>query len=1094
MTQDDNQHSTAQQAEPSSEQTGAQDGQFDRRALGSNDRYQRGGIISWFAANPVAANMLMVAILVLGVMSAFTLRIEGFPLLPPSSISIDVSFDSGSAKQAEEGIAIKLENALKGLAGIKEITSSSTPDGVHLTLTRIAGYDLDQLKQEVKDRVDAVNNLPAGAERPAISKPLWEEHALYINLYGELEQSQLQKVASQFESQLLQQAAITKVIRSGWRRPEISIEVDEYKLEALGLSIAELGERIGSEIRSVSQATLKNAKRSITLKADHRVKHADDLKRTVVQVTPAGHVTYLEDIAKVSEGFEETPNVLSRFQGQPSISLQLIVDKSADIVAVSNAAKGLVEQWQSHQQLPPGMSMALWWDQSGFMLDRLNLMLKNGAIGMLLVMLVLALFLNIRVAFWVGMGLPICFAGSLILMGENFMALTLNDLTTFGFIIVLGLLVDDAVVVGESVYTARQAHGDTLAATIEGVRRVAVPTLFGVMTTIAAFYPLSFVVGEMGAIFSQFALIAVACLLFSMLESKLILPAHLSHLNTQKQRSAGLAGAFSSLQHKADQSLIFVRLRYYEPLLALVSRRRYAFLAAFFALFIAVMAMIPTGLVRVLFFPEIPRDIIEITFTAEPGQGYGVTHDLVDSLELAIEQLNQQSIDEHGAGAGFLKHLQSQVLDDVSGELILELHSADTRALSVKQIVAQIRASVAKPPGIKRLSLVTDFGNMTDLEINFLSANSDGLRRANDGLLAALVGMDGITEFESDLAAGRLQYGFELNALGRSKGLTRQSLAQQIHYAYQGFEVDRIQRGEDEVKILVRYPKQARQDVTKLQAMRVRSPSGDVLPLLTVANLTQNYVVSEINRVDNRNATSIVVGVDKSKISPDEVLSILQAEVLPRLQAEDASLQIKIDGESAEEALIMNSLMQVFLLSLLLIYTLLAIPLKSYLQPLIIMMAIPFGFVGAMLGHWVSGLAISILSIKGVLALSGVVVNDSLLLVSRFNELRALGQGVKAAALQAGRDRMRAVVLTSLTTFVGLYSLLQESSEQAAYLIPAAASLAYGILFATLITLLLIPVLLMLQYDIACLLTRNKRTQAHARVPVTEKTVQHDVG
>ena len=1027
------------------------------------------GVIAWFAGNPVAANLLMMSILILGIISGFGLRIEGFPLIDPTSITVNVNYSSGNARQAEEGIAIKIEEALQGVEGIKEIRSTSTADGATVTVERVSGYDLERLNSEVKNKVDGIYGFPVAAEKATISKQLWEENALWIDLYGDIDQHSLQQLTRQFELALLRLPAINKVTKSGWQTPEIAIEVDEMALQAHGLTLGELARRVGNESLSEVSGELRSADGVIRLKADRQRYRYQEFAELVVATHSDGSVTRLADIATITDGFEETPRILSRFQGKPAINLQVIVDRNSSILEVADAARQLSREWRDNGRLPAGVDIALWWDKSTFMVDRLTLLVKNGAIGILLVMAVLAVFLNLRVAFWVGMCLPVCFAGALLVMGESMLNLTLNDLTSFGFIIVLGILVDDAVVVGESIYSTRQARGDTLQSTIIGVKRIAVPTMFGVLTTVAAFYPLSLIKGELGQIFGQFALVAVVCLLFSLLESKLILPAHLANIDTRlrPQPQSNLLGrGFQQLQQRANDLLVWIDEHCYQPAVHRAIRYRYAALVVFLALFVLVVGMIPAGKVKMVFFPNIARDVIAINYTAEEGSGYGISHGLAYDIEALVDTLNAGWQQQMPDSSAVIARIQTQVLQDRQGSVVMELSPAAERMVAVAEVEQALREALVNVEGIRQLQVIASDGGFSDFELKLLADDRQQLQRGVDRLVAALDAMPAVNDIQNDFKAGQPQLVFELTAEGRARGMTMAGLARQIQQAFYGAEVQRLQRGKDEVKVRVRYPAAQRRDITVLQRARIRTPDGAIVPLSAVARMVSQPSVSEINRINGRLAATISADVDKTLMAPAEVLARLQQTVLTELQRREPGLEVLQGGETAQEEETKASMLTMFCLSLMLIYILLAVPLKSYWQPLLIMSVIPFGIVGAILGHWFSDLAISILSLNGILALSGVVVNNSLLLINRFNELRGAGEEVLSAIVSAGRHRFRAILLTSVTTYAGLASLLLETSEQAQYLIPAAASLAYGILFSTLITLVLVPVLLTITDDV----------------------------
>lgn len=1024
------------------------------------------GVVSWFITNPVAANLLMLVILMAGLATAFSLRIEGFPSLDPTSISIDVTYESGDARQTEEGIALKVEEALQGMPGVKSIRSISTPDGANINIERTSGYDLDRLNTDIKNRVDGIFGFPEAAERPIVSQQQWEEDALWISVYGDVGQRDLQNVARSLENALLSLPSVKKVDMAGWRVPEISVEVNEQTLQAYDLTLDEVVEIVRSESLSETSGELRSEDGIILLKADKQRYYYQEFANIVVAMHPNGSQLRLADIAEIVDGYEERPNVLSRFQGKPAINLKVRVDRNDNIVTIAEDARQLVQEWKELQKLPVGVDMELWWDQSKGMIERLSLMLENGLIGILLVMLVLSIFLNVKVAFWVGMGLPVCFAGGLILMGGSFFDLTLNQLTTFGFVLVLGILVDDAVVVGESVYTAKRHLGNSPESTAIGVNRVAVPSVYGVLTTVAAFYPLSLVAGELGSLFSQFALICTGCLLFSLIESKLILPAHLRNLDPHRSNGNSLPGrTLTKLQQYADLLLSHIKQNLYRPLIKQALNFRYAVLCIFLSVFVLVVGLVPSGRVGLNFFPDIPEEIVSITFSVEQGAGYGAAHKQATLIESSVNKLNARWREEYPDKVDVVARSYLLVSDDRNGSMSIELSPIEHRAIDTLSVAKAIEEDLQLAEGLQELVVSVEDFEDKDFVLNLLSDDPNSLSDAADKIMQVLARIKGVEDLNNNVAAGQPQLTFELTSEGRALGMSTESLARQIQQSFFGAEVQRIQRGKDEVKVRVRYPSQERQDLTDLQNARVRTPNGETVALLTVATLQQSYTVTEINRIDGFKSATISANIDETELDADDLMDSLDETVFEEIRAQFPQMQIISDGDDAEEEESFGSLLLIFAFSLLLIYILVAIPLKSYWQPLVIMSAIPFGIVGAIIGHWVSDQSLNILSINGILALSGVVVNDSLLLVNRYNQLRDEGMDLHDAMIEAGSQRMRAILLTSLTTCLGLFSLLQETSEQAQFLIPAATSLAYGIIFATLISLILVPILLFIAYD-----------------------------
>ncbi len=1029
------------------------------------------GLIPWFARNPVAANLLMVLVIALGVMTAGSLRKEAFPSMEPSSLSISVSYDSGSADLSEEGVAMKIEEALEGISGIDTVTSTSTDRSVSVTVTKVDGYDLDVLLRDVKAAVDGISTFPADAKNPVISKARREEHALTLQLYGDADRRTLQHLADALKTDLLSKANISSVSISGKLDPQMVIEVDEGRLQALGLSLSDVEAAVNAGSSDTMTAVLRNRDVYLQLKASEQADTRETFRDIPLVTVADGTIIRLGDVASVRDTFDDSTAVLSRFNDHSSIGLEVITTGQEDITDSVDAALAVAGQWQASGRLPQSVHLATWHDRSDSIRARLDLLVSNAMMGIGFVFLLLAVFLNLTVAFWVAMGLPFIFFGTLFFMGDGLAGLSLNEFTTFGFIMALGIVVDDAVVVGESVYAVRSRDGDTLSNTIRGTLIVAVPTLFGVFTTVAAFAALAQIRGGLGQLYAQFAVIVAICLVLSILESKLILPAHLAHLKTHKAPGGrGPARWWRAVQHGADSGLGWVTERLYRPVIGWALQYRYAVVVLFLALFLLVITLPMTGGLRISFFPAIPGDTVRAVLTMQSDASFGQTH---AALRLLEARAHETDVALRGGEGGDrpterptgIKHLQLTSSGDQAGRMTIEL--APDAPYTINAFTREWRTRSGLPEGVRTLSIQNAPQMVDALRIELRADSDDTLLAAGRALQEHLAAIPAVSGLEENLSPGQPQLRLELTAQGRALGLSTDDLALQVLQAFSGRVVQRFQRNQDEVEVKVRYPEEARQNPADVLSARVRTADGVVLPLSAVAKVTYGYTRQSVTRIDSKRAVYLSADVDKDVLSSTALVAQLKADVAPRLLRSYPDLDIHFAGEAEEQAETESSMEQVFLIAMLVIYMLLAIPLKSYVQPVLIMTAIPFGIVGAMLGHLVHGMPLTILSLNGIIALSGVVVNDSLLLTARFNDLRGEGLTVVEAISEACRSRLRAVLLTSLTTAAGLLPLLAETSLQAQFLIPAAVSLAYGIMFATVITLILIPSLLMITHDVA---------------------------
>ena len=1024
----------------------------------------RNGIIGWFATNPVTANLLMILVIILGLLETGVIRKEAFPGMEPDSINISVSYDSGSATQSEEGLAIKIEEQLEDVIGIKTITSSSTSSGVTVTVEKKSEYDLDTLMRDVKSRVDAISTFPADAKKPVIEKAEREEHALWLQLYGETDRHTLQQLAYELKNDLLSHKNVNRVKISGWLDPMIAIEIDEGKLQAYELSLSDIETAIQQGSSNTITPTLRNENVYLQLKASEQAYLKEDFASIPLITNNNGKQIFLGDVTNINDTYEDYTSSLSRFNGHKSIALQVITVGQDDIFKSVEGAREIIQQWKNSGTLPQSVELASWSDRSVNIKDRLNLLIKNAGTGILLVFILLALFLNLRVAFWVAAGLPFIFCGTIYFMGDSYFGLTLNEFTTFGFIMALGIVVDDAVVVGESVYAVRSKEGDTLANTIKGTMQVAVPTLFGVFTTVAAFFALSQIEGRLGQLYSQFAYVVTICLVLSIIESKLILPSHLAHLNTHRKASnKNLLGLWQKVQNGADTGMNWFSENIYQPAIDKALNYRYTIAILFIALFAFVIAMPFTGAVRVSFFPEVTGDTVRAQITMQNDSSYGQTHNNLKLLEQYAFETDRELLgDDKQASA--IASLQILSESDQAGKLTVEL---DKEApYDINDFTKIWRKKIGMPEGARTVSIKNRRGEIAALRVE-LRANDDViLTKAGEVFKQRLQETAGISGIDDNLQPGQPSVNLQLTEQGRALGLTTDMLAIQVLQAFNGQVVQRYQRNNDEIEVKVRYPDSERQNPADIYNARIRTNDGSVIPLSSVATTTFGYTRDTITRIDRKRAIYISADVDKDIVSGTELVKRLKRNLVPEIETQFPGLDIHFAGEAEQQAETQSSMIEKFMLAMLIIFILLAIPLHSYFQPFLIMSAIPFGIVGAILGHWLNDLSLGILSLNGIIALSGVVVNDSLLLVARYNDMKTDRKNIQQVISQACRSRLRAVLLTSFTTFAGLMPLLQETSMQAQFLIPAAVSLAYGIMFATVITLILIPCLLMIQEDI----------------------------
>lgn len=1032
----------------------------------NDDPIAKHPIISWFASNSVVSNIFMLVILGWGGYNAINLRKEAFPSFAAESVTIKVPFNGGVPEDVERGVAIKIEEALQSVDGIDQIRSTSTDSGATVTVDSLEDYPLNKLFDDIKVQVDAISSFPNEAEKPIITENESKSSVIWVEVHGEVSERILKETARSVRDELLKLSDINQIQTIGSRDYEISIELTEEKLRSYDLTFSEVSSAIQNNSIDLSGGLLKSGRGDISLRARSQAYTADDFEKIPLRTNSDGVRVLLEDVAQIRDEYVDQ-EFLNTFDGEPTVSLQVTTNGDRDIIKASEQASALARSYELDFGLPDGVSLTTWSDGSTPIRSRLDLLVTNGLQGVVLVLLSLSLFLNVRLAAWVALGIPVSIAGALILFSIPGIDLSINMITAFSFIIVLGIIVDDAIVMGESVYTEKQSqknpeHPDAkIRATVRGVSRVVTPATFGVLTTIAAFFPLTQVSGRMGNVFGQIASGVIFCLIFSLIESKLILPSHLAHINVHKKPSNPISKFWARVQKWFASGLDFLIQHSYQPVLKFALGYRYVTLASFVAILIIIASLLPAGVIRFVFFPDIFRDDISANLELEEGLPVEHLHENTLRIAEALKALNEEIKRE--TGEEVVLHFQVSASSNTNSSVSANLTTSEERTLDTGEIVNRWRQKVGKITGAKALTFSGKAGPPGQgLSIQLESKDLDDLRAAATSLKEVVATYPGVFDVKDSFSSGRPEIQFNLTPTGEASGFTRRDLAIAVRSAFFGIESQRIQRGRDEVKAMVRYPESDRERLDTLRDMRIRSADGTAIPFSMVAETEFGESLASIDRADYNRIVSVTAEVDKSISSGDEALARLQQEYFPSLRAEYPNVNIALRGEAEQRGKSISSLMNGLLLSTLLIYILLAIPLKSYIKPVYIMSVIPFGIIGALLGHFIVGISVSILSLFGILALSGIVVNDSLVLIHRIDEHTAQGKKLREAVLIAGPQRFRAILLTTLTTFLGLVPILIEPSVQAQFLKPMAVSVAFGVLFATTITLLLIPIILVI--------------------------------
>lgn len=1014
-------------------------------------------MISWFARNHVAANLLLISIISLGAFSVLEeLPLEVFPRFDSEVVTVTVALRGATPEDVEQSVAIRIEEAVLDLEGIEKVISRSSEGSTSVTLEIDDDYDPRELQADIKSRIDAINTFPVEAEKPVVSLQQWRHRVVSVTVSGQYGEREVREYVEQVRDDLLRLPGVTQVDLRGVPNFEISIEVAQDRLREYGLTLAGISEAIANSSLDLSAGNIRAEGGDVLIRSKGQAYRRNDFESIVIKTNADGSILRLGDIARVNDGFEEVP-LRTRFNGEPAALIEIYRVGKQSAIAVADEVHDYIDSVQA--SLPQSIKIAYWDDDSEIVKNRLGTLLRNAAQGGILVLLLLTLFLRPAIAFWVFVGVPVSFMGAFFVM--NLMGVSINIISLFGFILVLGIVVDDAIVTGENVYRHMRASETGLQAAINGTKEVAVPVTFGVLTTVAAFLPIAFVEGLRGAIFAQITLVVIPVLIFSLIESKLVLPAHLKHVRLPHHMS-GLSRLEQWQQRFADnfeQGII----KYYRPLLKLSLRHSWSVLALFVGIFILLLSMVTSGWTHYTFFPRVPSETARATLTMPAGTAYDVTDRYINHIRLSAEQLQDKYRDPQSGESVILNILATTGAGGGvanTGRVLFEVVPPEDRELLIEttELVNEWRQLIGQIPGAESLIFRAEIGRGGDpIDVELNGRSLQALAEVTDQIRAHLAQYPGVFDIDDSLTSGKEELQLELTEQGYALGLSRADIIRQVRQAFFGVEVQRVQRGRDDVRVMVRLPLTERKALADLQGILISTAAGGSVPLSHVATFIPGRSASTIYRIDHYRTVNVRADVEKETVN----MLLLQQDLtafLDELLIQYPGIRYKLEGEAREQREAFGSLGWGLLFALFVIYSLLAIPFKSYTQPLIVMSVIPFGFIGAMIGHWIMGMNLTIMSVLGLMALLGVVVNDSLVLVDFINQRRRSKVGLIKSILLAGTIRFRPVMLTSMTTFIGLMPLLFEKSTQAQFLIPMAVSLGFGIIFATLITLIMVPI------------------------------------
>ncbi|ATG57270.1 MULTISPECIES: efflux RND transporter permease subunit [Pseudoalteromonas] len=1018
-------------------------------------------MIAWFTKNHVAANLLLVTLLLSGLFSLSSkIPLEVFPSFETDMISVGVSLRGATPEDVEQGVTIRIEEAVQDLEGIKQIFSRSSEGSGSVTIEVESGYDPRELLADIKSRVDAINTFPGDAEKPIVALAERKREVIAVTVSSDYGEKETREYAETVRDQILRLPNVTQVELSGVRDYELAIEVSQDTLRQYNLSLAQISSAIANSSSDISAGNLKTEGGDVLISSKGQAYRKDEFASIVVKNQADGTIIRLGDIATIKDDFEETP-VRTRFNGKQAAFIDVYRIGPQSAITVADDVKNYIEEQQA--TLPQGFKLSYWDDDSELVKSRIATLTSNALQGGILVLALLTLFLRPAIAFWVFIGIPVSFMGAFIAM--PIFGVTLNIMSLFGFILVLGIVVDDAIVTGENVYTHLKTAKSGEQAAILGTQEVATPVTFGVLTTVAAFLPLAFIEGARGALFAQIPVVVIPVLLFSLIESKFVLPAHLKYIKLRHQK--GEPSKLEAIQQRFADGFESAILKYYQPILNTALRHKLATVSLFVGVFFIILTMITSGWTKFIFFPRIPSETVRVNLTLPTGTPFEVTNKYVIDMSEKAQQLQDKYRDPDTGESVILNILATtggRGGVSNSGAVRFEITPAEKRESDIgsRELASEWRDLIGVIPGAESLTFRAEIGRSSDpIDVQLSGTSLTILQDVADNIKNRLATYPTVFDIADSMSDGKEELRIELTQQGLALGLNRVNVAGQVRNSFFGSQVQRIQRGRDDVRVMVRLPIDERRSIADLQNILINTPDGGSVPLSHVATLTAGQSPSTINRIDRYRTLNVTADIEKNNTN----MTVLQADLaqyLDELMQQYPGVDYKLEGEAKEQRESFGSLAWALMFVFFIIYALLAIPFKSYMQPIIVMSVIPFGMIGAVVGHWIMGMDLTIMSLLGMLALIGVVVNDSLVLVDFINKKRSEGGDLIEAVKLAGASRFRPVMLTSLTTFIGLMPLLFEKATQAQFLIPMAVSLGFGIIFATFITLLLVPVNYML--------------------------------
>lgn len=1060
-------------------------------------------LITYFIKYSVAVNVFIFALVVLGIIGIFSMKSSFFPLVDSQLISINLVYPGASPAEIEEGVVLKIEDNIKGTVGVERVTSISRENSAVINVEVIKGKNIDVVLSDVKNAVDRVPSFPTGLEPPVIAKVENISPTISFSVSGKgISLKSLKQYARTIENDIRGIEGISQVVITGFPEEEIEIAVRENDLLAYNLSFTEVANAVRNANILITGGNIKTSQEDYLIRASNRSYYGEDLQNLIVRTQPNGTIIRLKDVGEVKDTWSEIPDRLY-YNDDLAIDITVSNTNSEDLLSTAAKIRDYIDEYNQKQQ---NVQLSVTSDRSTTLIGRTKLLVNNGIIGILLVLFFLALFLNLRLAIWVAFGLPVAFFGMFVFAGQ--FNVTINVLSLFGMIIVIGILVDDGIVIGENIYHHYYDLGKSkIRAAIDGTMEVIPPVISAILTTLIAFSTFFFVDGRIGTFFGEVSLIVILTLTVSLIEALIILPAHIVH-SKALDRKKTVSGEdikqnkfdtfFNKVNKYADDGLMKVRDQYYMPLLRFTLKNKFFAISIPVALLIFSFSAIGGGIVKTAFFPSIASDQIQISLKMPQGTNEKITDSIISIIEQKAWKVGEEYTKKQEGNVPVVENIVKRIgPGSANGSLTVNLLPGEARDFSSPEITNSIADAVGKIYGVESLVFGSggNFGG-SPVAVSLLGNNIQELKAAKEELKQELLNNARLKDVVDNDPAGIKEIKIQLKDNAYLLGLNLQSVMAQVRDGFFGFQAQRFQRGQDEIKVWVRYDKKDRSSIKNLDEMRIIAPNGSRIPFSEIANYTIERGDIAINHLEGKREIQVTADLKNRTDTATEILEDIKTRIMPKIISKYSSVSPMYEGQNREANKTTSSIAIVGPIILLLIYIVIAFTFRSYSQPILLILLIPFSMIGVVWGHYIHDFPIVILSWLGIIALIGIMVNDGLVLIGKMNSYLKEGMIFDEALIKAGQSRFRAIFLTSLTTIAGLGPLIFEKSRQAQFLIPMAISIAYGIAVATLLTLLMLPLLLSvsnsLKVKIKWLITGNDITKEEVERAVMELEFEHE--